>query len=98
MTTQQSVDQAKTEAFLGTVLSDTSGLTTTIMASIGDRLELFKQLAQAPATCAQLATRAENNARSAPECLREMTSARYVEREPASDRLTIPTDHAPGLD
>jgi len=37
MTTQQSVDQAKTEAFLGKVLSDTSGLTTTIMASIGDR-------------------------------------------------------------
>ena len=53
MTTQQSVDQAKTEAFLGKVLSDTSGLTTTIMASIGDRLGLFKQLAKAPATSAQ---------------------------------------------
>ena len=44
MTTQQSVDQAKTEAFLGKVLSDTSGMTMTIMASIGDRLGLFKQL------------------------------------------------------
>jgi hypothetical protein len=31
MTTQQSVDQAKTEAFLGKVLSDTSGMTTTII-------------------------------------------------------------------
>jgi hypothetical protein len=37
MTTQTAPDQAMTEAFHGKVLSDTSGLTTTIMASIGDR-------------------------------------------------------------
>ena len=41
MTTQPTIDQAKTEAFLGKVLSDTSGMTTTILASIGDRLGLF---------------------------------------------------------
>ncbi len=38
VTTYMTTVQAKTEAFLGHVLSDTSGLTTTIMASIGDRL------------------------------------------------------------
>src|SRR6266480_2325929 len=69
MTTQQSVDQAKTEAFLGKVLTDTSGMTTTIMASIGDRLGLFKQLAHGPATSAQLATRADINERYAREWL-----------------------------
>ncbi len=37
MTTQPTIDQAKTEAFLGKVLSDTSGMTVTILASIGDR-------------------------------------------------------------
>src|SRR6266568_56647 len=72
MTTQQSVDQTKTEAFLGKVLSDTSGLTTTIMASIGDRLGLFKQLAHAPATSAPLATRAAINERYAREWLGAM--------------------------
>src|SRR5947207_4182729 len=97
MTTQQSVDQAKTEAFLGKVLSDTSGLTTTIMASIGDRLGLFKQLAKAPATSAQLATRAEINERYAREWLGAMASAGYVEYDPASERFTLTAEHLPVL-
>src|SRR5260370_33447365 len=50
MATHTTTDQAKTEAFLGKVLSDTSGLTTTIMASIGDRLGLFRNLVESPAT------------------------------------------------
>jgi len=97
MTTQQIVDQAKTEAFLGKVLSDTSGLTTTIMASIGDRLGLFKQLAQAPATSAQLAARAEINERYAREWLGAMASAGYVAYDPASQRFTLPAEHLPVL-
>jgi len=48
MTTHTTSDQAKAEAFLGKVLSDTSGLTTTIMASIGDRLGLFRNLVESP--------------------------------------------------
>jgi SAM-dependent methyltransferase len=97
MTTQQSVDQAKTEAFLGKVLSDTSGMTTTILASIGDRLGLFKQLAQAPATSAQLAARAEINERYAREWLGAMASAGYVEYDPTSERFTLPAEHIPVL-
>lgn len=57
MTTQAAPDQAMAEAFLGRVLSDTSGLTTTIMASIGDRLGLFRNLVESPATSAELAQR-----------------------------------------
>jgi len=97
MTTQQSVDQAKTEAFLGKVLTDTSGMTTTIMASIGDRLGLFKQLAHGPATSAQLATRADINERYAREWLGAMASAGYVEYDPASERFTLPAEHMPVL-
>src|SRR6266852_449099 len=97
MTTQQSVDQTKTEAFLGKVLSDTSGLTTTIMASIGDRLGLFKQLAKAPATSAQLAARAEINERYAREWLGAMASAGYVQYDPGSATFTLPPEHVPIL-
>ena len=97
MTTHQTIDQAKTEAFLGKVLSDTSGMTTTIMASIGDRLGLFKQLAQAPATSAQLAARAEINERYAREWLGAMASAGYVEYDPESHRFTLPAEHIPVL-
>jgi SAM-dependent methyltransferase len=97
MTAQQSVDQTKTAAFLAKVLSDTSGMTMTIMASIGDRLGLFKQLAKAPATSAQLAARAEINERYAREWLGAMTSTGYVEYDPASERFMLPAEHLPVL-
>ena len=97
MTTQPTIDQAKTEAFLGKVLSDTSGMTTTILASIGDRLGLFTQLAQAPATSAQLAARAEINERYAREWLGAMASAGYVEYDPESHRFTLPAEYIPVL-
>ena len=55
MTTHTTTEQAAAEMFLGQVLSDTSGLTTTIMASIGDRLGLFRNLVESPATSVELA-------------------------------------------
>src|SRR6516165_9403214 len=97
MTTQPAIDQAKTEAFLGKVLSDTSGMTTTIMASIGDRLGLFKQMAQGPATSTQLAARADINERYVREWLGAMASAGYVEYDPARQRFTLPPEHVPVL-
>jgi SAM-dependent methyltransferase len=97
MTTQPTLDQAKTEAFLGKVLSDTSGMTVTILASIGDRLGLFKQLAQGPATSVQLANRADINERYAREWLGAMASAGYVEYDPVNGRFTLPPEHIPVL-
>jgi hypothetical protein len=97
MTTQTTIDQAKTEAFLGKVLSDTSGMTVTILASIGDRLSLFKQLAQGPVTSAELASRAGINERYAREWLGAMASAGYVVYEPESRRFTLPAEHSPVL-
>ncbi len=97
MTTQPTIDQAKTEAFLGKVLTDTSGMTTTILAAIGDRLGLFQQLAQGPATSAQLAARAEINERYAREWLGAMASAGYVQYDPGSATFTLPPEHVPIL-
>ena len=97
MTTQPAIDQTKTEAFLGKVLSDTSGMTTTIMASIGDHLGLCKQLAKAPATSAQLAARAEINERYAREWLGAMASAGYIEYDPTSKQFTLPVVYQPVL-
>src|SRR2546426_172398 len=95
MTTQPTIDQAKTEAFLGKVLSDTSGMTVTIMASIGDRLGLFKNLAYGPATSAELASRADINERYAREWLGAMASAGYVEYAPKSEPFPFPAEHLP---
>src|SRR6059058_2316752 len=97
MTTQQTIDQAKAEAFLGKVLGDTSGMTVTVLASIGDRLDLFKHLAHGPATSSQLASRAHIHERYAREWLSAMASAGYLEYDPATRRFTLPPEHIPVL-
>jgi len=98
MTTQQTIDQAKTEAFVGKVLADTAGLAVTAMSSIGDRLGLFKSLAeQGPATSAELADRAHINERYAREWLGAMACAGYLAYDPLSQRFTLPLEHVPVL-
>ena len=48
----------KAEEFMGKVLGDARGLPATLLAGIGDRLGLFKDLkANGPATSAELAAR-----------------------------------------
>jgi 2-polyprenyl-3-methyl-5-hydroxy-6-metoxy-1,4-benzoquinol methylase len=92
------VDQAKVHDFVGKVLTDTSGLTTTILAALGDRLGLFKALAaQGPATSAELAKAASINERYAREWLGGMASAGYVQYEPATRRFALPPEHVPVL-
>ncbi len=98
MTTQQTIDQAKADAFLGKVLGDTAALAVTVMSSIGDRLGLFKNLAQeGPATSGELAKRAHVNERYALEWLSAMASAGYLEYDPATHRFILPPEHIPVL-
>jgi 2-polyprenyl-3-methyl-5-hydroxy-6-metoxy-1,4-benzoquinol methylase len=92
------VDQAKVHDFVGKVLTDTSGLTTTILAALGDRLGLFKILAaQGPATSGELAKAASIDERYAREWLGGMASAGYVRYEPATRRFALPSEHVPVL-
>jgi 2-polyprenyl-3-methyl-5-hydroxy-6-metoxy-1,4-benzoquinol methylase len=98
MTAQPAIDQAKQEAFVGKVLADASGLTSTVLASIGDRLGLFKDLAaNGPATSTQLAARAGINERYAREWLSGMATAGYLEYDATSSRFTLPPEHASAL-
>ena len=89
MTTPQSIDEALVEAFLGKAMVDTASAVVMVMASIGDRLGLFKQLAEAPATSEELAERAHVNERYAREWLGGMTSAGYVTYDPATRRIFV---------
>ena len=92
------LDQAKMEAFVHKVLGDTSATLTTILAVLGDRLGLFKDLAaHGPATSDELASRMGMNERYAREWLGGMASAGYLEYEPATRRFTLPPEHAPAL-
>jgi SAM-dependent methyltransferase len=98
MTSQPVLDQAKMEAFVHKVLGDTSATLTTILAVLGDRLGLFKDLAaHGPATSDELASRLGMHERYAREWLGGMASAGYLEYEPATRRFTLPPEHAPAL-
>ena len=92
------VDQQKVHDFVGKVLADTSGMTTTILAALGDRLGLFKTLAShGPATSAELAKAASVNERYAREWLGGMASAGYLRYDPATRRFVLPPEHIPAL-
>ena len=68
-TPQTTIGQSKQEAHK--VLGDTSATMTTLLASIGDRLGLFKDLAaNGPGTSAELARRTGTNERYVRELAR----------------------------
>jgi len=92
------LDGAKLEAFMGKVLEDLSGTMTTLFCSIGDRLGLFRNLAEhGPATSAELARRAEINERYASEWLRGLAAAGYLDYQAETGQYVLPPEHAEAL-
>src|SRR5262245_36899109 len=97
-TTAAMVDTERMEAFAGKVLNDSSAAFVTTLAALGDRLGLFKALASGePSSSADLAARAGIDERYAREWLGGMASAGYVTHDPATNRFTLPAEHAPIL-
>jgi 2-polyprenyl-3-methyl-5-hydroxy-6-metoxy-1,4-benzoquinol methylase len=91
-------DQARADAFVGKVLGDTVGLATTAMASLGDRLGFFKDLARNGAsTSADLARRTGTQERYVREWLGAMANAGYLDYDATSVRYSLPFEHAPVL-
>ena len=91
--TTDTIDEQKLGAFMEHVLGDASGLMASTLATLGDRLGLFKALASSgPATSEELAAAAEVNERYAREWLRGMHAAGYVERD--GGRYVLPPEHA----
>ena len=98
MTNQSTFNQAKAEAFAGKAIADASSATVTMMAYLGDRLNLFKTMAHSgPVTSGELAAQANVNARYAQEWLNAMACAGYVEYDPNAATFTLPPEHAPVL-
>ena len=70
------MDESKAQEFTGRVLTDTAAAATVVMAALGDRLGLFKQLARGgPATSGELASRAGLSERYVREWLDGMRAA-----------------------
>jgi 2-polyprenyl-3-methyl-5-hydroxy-6-metoxy-1,4-benzoquinol methylase len=92
------IDQAQTLAFADRALRDVSAFMVTTLSALGDRLGLFKELAEhGPATSGELATRTGIDERYAREWLGGMTAAGYLTHDVATGRFTLPREHAPIL-
>ena len=84
--------------FMNRVIGDMSGAVASIMCTLGDRLGLFKIMASAGSlTSDELAARAGISERYAREWLSALSSAGYLEYDPASLRFTLPPEYAPAL-
>jgi 2-polyprenyl-3-methyl-5-hydroxy-6-metoxy-1,4-benzoquinol methylase len=96
--TTQTIDHDQAEAFTGKVLGDTAGCMTTVLAAIGDRLGLYRDLAAAgPSTASELAARTAIDARYAQEWLAAMHAAGYLSYSPEEGRFALPAEHRPAL-
>ncbi|GAC1393743.1 MAG: class I SAM-dependent methyltransferase [Ktedonobacteraceae bacterium] len=104
MTTQQRVDQtkeideAKLQAFLGKVVTDTAAAWSAPLVLVGDRLGLYQAMASgSPMTSQELAAKTGLHERYVREWLLNQTASGYVEYDPTSDRYTLPPEHAMAL-
>src|SRR5262249_57069203 len=95
MADARAIDSARQEEFVEKVIGQISGTMTTLLGAIGDRLGLFKNLAErGPATSAELASRTEMNERYLREWLGGMATAGYVNYDGSTKRFSLPVEHA----
>lgn len=91
-------DKSKAKAFLARFQEDLAGAMSTRLCAIGDRLGLFKALAeQGPATSHELAARTGINERYAREWLQGLAAAGYLEVDAARMSYALPAEHAKPL-
>ncbi|HSS17276.1 MAG TPA: hypothetical protein VLQ29_09875, partial [Candidatus Dormibacteraeota bacterium] len=89
MAETEMIDAARQEEFAGKVVEQISGTMTTLLGAVGDRLGLFKNLAeQGPATSVELASRTKMNERYLREWLGGMATAGYLNYEGTTKRFT----------
>jgi 2-polyprenyl-3-methyl-5-hydroxy-6-metoxy-1,4-benzoquinol methylase len=87
-------DQAKAEAFAGTLLGALNHSALCLMISVGHRTGLFDTIsALPPATSAEIAARAGLNERYVREWLGAMATARVVVLDSATGRFSLPPEH-----
>ena len=92
------IDETKLEAFMGQAVTDMGAVISAPLFLIGEKLGLYKAMAHAgPLSSHEVADRAGVAERSVREWLRNQAAGGYVEFDAASDRYTLPDEHALAL-
>ena len=93
MTTQ--IDEGKLEAFVGQVVGDMAASVAGLLTHLGDRLGLYKTMAAGgPMTSTELAARTGTAERYVREWLAAQTAGGYVSYDGATQRFSLPAEHA----
>ena len=90
----KAIDEAKLNAILGKVVSDLGAAMCCSLALIGERLGLYRALAEGPLTSAELATRTGTTERYVREWLLNQAASGYVEYDPGTEKYELPHEHA----
>jgi 2-polyprenyl-3-methyl-5-hydroxy-6-metoxy-1,4-benzoquinol methylase len=94
----QSVDTAKLQSFMGKMVGDMSAAISGALVLIGDKLGLYKTLAEGgAATPAELAQRTGTAERYVRESLAAQAASGYVDYDPASGRFSMTPEQAMAL-
>ena len=88
------VDQDKLMAFVAQFVGDLGATIAAGSVVIGDRLGLYRALAEGPATAHELAQRTETDTRYVTEWLRGQAAGGYVMYDPAADTYSLTEEQA----
>jgi hypothetical protein len=93
------IDNEKLQQFMGKVLSDFGGAASAILVYIGDKLGLYKAMADfgKPITSQELANNTRTSERYIREWLANQAAGGYLTYDPSSQRYTLPLEHAQAL-
>jgi ubiquinone/menaquinone biosynthesis C-methylase UbiE len=88
------IDENKLNEFLGRFVGDLGATVAAGSVVMGDRLGLYRALADAPATPAQLAERTDTSPRYVTEWLRGQAAGGYVEYDAATETYSLSPEQA----
>ncbi|HEX5297939.1 MAG TPA: class I SAM-dependent methyltransferase [Streptosporangiaceae bacterium] len=92
------MDENRAAEFTGRVLADSAAAATIVLAALGDRTGLFKDMAEhGPATSGELASRTGLAERYVREWLGGMFAAGYLDYDEVQERYALPAEHVPTL-
>src|SRR5215813_948446 len=99
VTPTPTVDQENLNQFMGKILSDFGGAASTVLAYIGDKLGLYMAMYDfgKPITAKELANITGTSERYIKEWLANQAAGEYLTYDPASQRYTLPIEHAQAL-
>src|SRR5262245_30330570 len=91
------INEDRMHQFLGKVVGDLGASLSTALGYIGQKLGLYKALAEAPLTAAELEQRSNTNERYVREWLINQGAGGYVEYDSASGKYSLTPEQAVAL-